>query len=105
MNKVRLLLLSGCHVCHSLIEGLDAAGVSFESIDADDNCELADATEALLNTANYPIAIIDQPNHTTYVYRSDAMSTLGPINIGNNIIKIGCATNEHMLDAIKTNIK
>ena len=105
MNKVRLMLLSGCHVCHSLIEGLDAAGVSFESVDADDNCELADSIEAVLNTANYPIAIIDQPNHTTYVYRSDTMGTVGSIKLTNLVTKIGCATNEHMLDTIKTIIK
>ena len=90
MKKVRVLLLSGCSKCEELCNKLDALNIPYESMDADDNSKLCDRVEALLNTVNYPILILEDIENITYLYRVDDSTNLGKHTITDTVSKCGC---------------
>ena len=100
MNKVRVLQLSGCNQCHTLITKLDAVRISYDIVDADENTTLADTIEQLLNAVNYPIVTIEQPPITTHLYRATDSVDMGLHFIDHHTNKIGCVTVDGMLDQI-----
>ena len=105
MNKVRILLLDGCKMCHTLCTGLDAEGLFYVPLNADNNSKLADETEVLLSTINYPIAIVEGPDNTTYVHRVDNAADAKTTALNPTTTKIGCVSVEHMLEILKTLLK
>jgi len=90
MKKVRVLLLSGCSKCEDLCRKLDTLSISYESMDADDNSKLCDRIEALLNTVNYPIIILEDGEIVTYLYRVNDSTDLGKRAITDTVSKYGC---------------
>jgi hypothetical protein len=102
MEKVKVLLLSGCKLCHALTTMLDDNKIFYVPLNADNNGTLCDTVEVLLNTINYPIVIIDIDGIQTYIYRVDKTEQLGRKTIDDQTVKVGCLDNNRMLDEILT---
>ena len=105
MSKVRVLLLSGCNQCHTLITKLDALKIEYEPVDADIDVALADSIELLLNAVNYPFVTLEQPPITTHLYRANDSAEMGLQFIDHHTNKIGCATVDGMLDQLLNLLK
>ena len=101
MKTIKVVKLSGCHWCQSVINELVSLKIPFTEIEADSNGKLADQLEALLNTTYYPITIIEADNLTTYVFRATEATEVGYKTLDTTSQKIGCLT----LAAILTQIK
>ena len=101
MNKVRVLVLSGCRLCEALLSMLDELNISYVPLDADVNSNLADDIEKLLGTINYPIATIIQYPITTHLYRAEEYSDICTSQINSTTTKIGCASVETIIHNIK----
>ena len=71
-------------------DGRIALNIPYESMDADDNSKLCDRVEALLNTVNYPILILEDIENITYLYRVDDSTNLGKHTITDTVSKYGC---------------
>lgn len=102
MNKVRVLVLSGCKQCHNLTTALDALNISYVPLDADINGNISDDIEILLGTINYPIVTVERPPITTHLYRADDASKLGFNPIDHHTNKMGFTTVEQMVQQIET---
>lgn len=90
MKKVRVLLLSGCSKCDELIDLLNKRSIAYEPIDADRNGKLCDRVEALLNTINYPIIILEDGDQVIYLYRVDDSTSIGKNVLTDTVTKHGC---------------
>lgn len=100
---VKVLRLGGCGWCKEVVYRLEEAGVKFESLDANEEEELADRVEALLDTLLYPIIIIDRPIDTWYIFRPQNEKEIDKITpIGFKNFKLGCNTIE---DLVKNTVK
>ena len=100
MKKVTVLRLSGCPFCEELIEQLDWREVSYTSIDANDNGELADDIEALLNTDIYPIIIIKINDQSPYfIFRAKTYKELGETSMKDGS-KIGVMDVNTMVETV-----
>lgn len=93
-TKVTVLRLSGCGWCEEVVKQLEDLGVRFESLDAnEEGSELADRTEALVDSTLYPIIIIDRPIDTWYIFRPQNEKEIGTITpMGFKNFKLGCNT-------------
>ena len=101
MKKIKVVRLSGCSWCEALVSQLDNFKLTYESIDADINSDLADKLEDILNTNMYPIVIIDSPITSFYLFRPKDTKGVGLTIISKSITKIGCLTAEEMVTQIK----
>ena len=102
MKKVKVLRLSGCPHCRSFITALDDLGITYTSIDANDNGKLADEVELLLDTYIYPIVIVTTPDTKTYLHLADNSAELGYYPLNYQVSKIACATTDEMVEQLKT---
>lgn len=100
MNKVRVLLLSGCSRCHELISKLNSYNISYEAIDADENDKLAYAIEKATGTTAYPMIIIEQSLSNIYLFIANDVSQLEPRSINRNDVKIGSISVGVMADTL-----
>ena len=105
MNKVKVLLLSGCSHCDTLIKELDILKIKYESIDADDNSILADDVERLIKTSAYPILILEQPPITTFLFRATDTPELGLNFIDHHMNRLGCSNVGAMVGFLQTLLK
>ena len=101
MKKIKVVRLSGCSWCESLTSQLDKLNLTYESIDANVNDDLADKLEDLLDTVSYPIVGIESPTISYYLFRPKDTKGVGRTIISNSITKIGCLTAEEMITQIK----
>ena len=98
MLKVTVLGLSGCHWCRALTGELDELKTPYSFMNVNDNSALADYTEALLDTQEYPIVIIsDDTRILYYIYRPSNHLGLKSSKTSDNNHKIGCTTIDSML--------
>lgn len=101
MKEIKVVRLSGCHWCESLTSQLDKFNLTYESIDANINGDLADKLEDLLDTVSYPIVSIEAFNTSFYLFRPKDAKGVGRTVISKSITKIGCLTVEDMFTQIK----
>ena len=104
MKSLKVLALKGCGHCKSVKEGLAASSILFEDVDADDNDELADSVEDIVVVDSYPIALIEERKHTTFVYITNDGAKLGPRRLGPNMLAIGCVDSDSLLKNIISNM-
>jgi glutaredoxin len=101
MKTIRVLQLQGCKWCESLISQLNDLKISYSTIDANDDGDLADRLEDLLNTTYYPIVILETPTDSYYLYRPSSAKEVGITAIGSKISKVGCLTVSDFVTQIK----
>ena len=100
MKKVTVLRLSGCSYCEELTSKLEARSVEFESVDADDNSDLADEIEDLLEIYVYPITVLEsEGNALCYLFRASDYDQTRAVFIDNGIKK-GFLTIDHLVEEI-----
>ena len=104
MEKIKVLTLNGCKHCKALLSSLEATNIPFETLDADQNSNLADRMEAILKTENYPMIIIERSEGAVYLYRVETLNEAKETPTG-YATKIGCTTAESMAVIAKKYIK
>lgn len=105
MNKVKVLLLSGCSYCDALTTKLDVLRIKYEAIDADVNTTLADDIERLIQSTTYPILLLEKPPINTILFRTTEAEKLGLHVIDHHTNKLGCVTIDNMLYYLQTLLK
>jgi len=100
MYKIKVLTLNGCSLCESLVEELREAGIKFVELNADLNSDLADKTEVLIGTINYPIVVLEIPEGTTYFFRADDTTQVGSTSLDQTTVKVGCVNISSMIQLI-----
>lgn len=101
MYKIKVLTLNGCSLCRALIEGLKEADIKSVELNADLNSDLADKTEVLVGSINYPIVIFEIPEGTTYFFRVDDNTQVGTTPLSLDTAKVGCVNITSMIQLIK----
>ena len=108
MEKIKVLTLNGCKHCKALLSSLEATNIPFETLDADQNSNLADRMEAILKVTEYPMVILEAPSGSQYsaiyFYRENSYEQAKPTPIG-YAVKIGCVSTDMMVDQIKKHLK
>lgn len=100
MKKVTVFRLSGCSYCEELVTKLEAHGIEYESIDADENSDLADEIEDLLEVYVYPIVILkSESDALCYLFRASDYDQTRAVFIDNGIKK-GFMTIDHLIQEI-----
>lgn len=99
-RELRILTLDECKYCKELKERLEIQSARPVYLDANKASSLADYVEGLLDTYNYPIAIIEKTVNTYYVYRPDRSDKAGVFNIGPNVFRVGCLSMTEMANKI-----
>jgi hypothetical protein len=75
-GKVRLLTLEWCDTCMWLKSELEAAGISYVNIDAEQFSDFADNIEDKFKTSTYPIVFLDLGDKViTIVAETDLATT------------------------------
>lgn len=100
MKSLKVLTLKGCSHCQSVKEGLAASSILFEDLDADENSELADSVEDLIAVDSYPVALIEERKHTTFIYITNDGAKLGSRRLGPNTLAVGCIDSDLLLKNI-----
>jgi glutaredoxin len=100
MKEVRVLALSGCSHCKTLVSSLEAKNVHFEIVDESKESDLYDRMEALLKINHYPMVIIERTGSgAVYLYREDAYENTKPTPIS-YATKIGCVSIDNMVNQV-----
>jgi len=106
MEKVIVLGLSGCSHCSALVESLTKVDIPFEFRDVDlkEHSALADRMEALLETTDYPMVIIERVGDTKALYRVHTIDEAkeSPVSFGT---KIGCVSTDSMVAIVEKYLK
>ena len=106
MLKVTVLGLSGCSWCRALMGELDELSTPYSFVNANDNDALADYTETLLNTQEYPIIIVsDDFKILYYIYRPSGITGVGLGKTSDGCHMIGCASIDGMLSTLQEILK
>jgi len=101
MNKVRVLLLSGCSRCHELTTKLTEANIAYQALDADVNDSVASAAEKVTGTSRYPMVIVESSTGTTVIFIAEGASQLGTQSINRTTHIIGCINVDTILHNIR----
>lgn len=102
MEKVIVLGLRGCYHCNNLRTSLDEVNIPFEFKDVDlkEHSDLADRMEALLETNNYPMVIIEKGSGAKYLHFVSTMDEAKEVPIS-FATKIGCVSTDSMVAIIQ----
>ena len=82
---VRLLTLINCDYCTWLKSELDAEGIFYTNIDADQFSEFADAIEEEYQTDTYPIVFLDLGNDEVTIVPETKLETSKTLRTFNTI--------------------
>ena len=106
MEKVIVLGLSGCSYCNALVESLAKANIPFEFRDVDlkEHSVLADRMEALLQTSDYPMIIIEGIGNTKSLYRVNTIDEAKESSVSFGT-KIGCVSTDSMVAIVEKYLK
>ena len=89
MNKIKLLVLEGCHKCEKLKQELNRNNIRYEYEVCKSDTELCDSIEDLTGCSNYPIVlkIINNNFIEEVIYITDNYDDVGITKSLNNKIK------------------
>lgn len=106
MIKVKVLGLPRCSWCRALTGELDELSIPYSFVNVDEQPQLADKLEALLETQDYPMVLLEQNYETVYyLYRPEGSAHLGLGRASDGCNTIGCATIDAMVSNIKNILK
>lgn len=101
MRKVKVLGLTACSWCNAVKKELDAEGIPYTFLDADELSELADTLEELLRTEDYPIIMVGNEGSWDYVFRAGFFLDMGLHDLPNGSIAIGTHNLEGLIIGTK----
>jgi len=89
MNKIKLLLLEGCHKCEKLKQELNKNDIRYEYEVCKSDTEICDSVEDLIGCSNYPIVLKILNNNfiEEVIYITDNYDDIGKTLSLNNRIK------------------
>ena len=93
---VRLLTLSDCDYCKWLKSELDAEGITYDNIDADQFSDFADQIEDKFKTEAYPIVFIDLEDKIITIVPETELETSDNLLIFNTIPELVGIIKKHI---------